>query len=134
MPGRISPACKGEIMAEVTDSEIATKEDETKKAESKAVAAKIAKNPASKGQKKYVIIIRNQPGAQGKDAVSLGDNGREYQLPRETETTITESMLNGLRDAISHETEEFKGPDGTRMFRQRPYQLYPLEIIKEIEE
>lgn len=108
---------------------------ETKKAEelAKVVAAKSAKNPTNKPQKKFLIVIGNQQGQSGKDPIFLGDNGRDFLLPRETQVEVTESMINGLRSAISHETEEYKGEDGRTQYRQRPFQLYPFEIVKEIE-
>lgn len=105
---------------------------EAKKKEAAEIYDKIAKSKEAKGQKRFKIIIRNQQGTQGKDPIFLGDNGREYQIPRETEVEITESMLNGLRDAVSHETEEYKGEAGQRLYRQRPYQLYPFENLGEV--
>lgn len=116
-------------MAEETTKDEAS---ETKKKEAAEVSEKIAKSKEAKGQKKFKIMIRSQSGTQGKDPIFLGDNGREYQIPRETEVEITESMLNGLRDAVSHDTEEYKGEGGERLFRQRPYQLYPFEILSEV--
>lgn len=115
------------------ESQVDTVSD-AKKKEAADVSGKIAKSKEAKGQKRFKIRIRNQPGTQGKDPIFLGDNGREYQIPRETEVEITESMLNGLRDAVSHETEEYKGEGGQRLFRQRPYQLYPFENLGEVQQ
>lgn len=73
-----------------------TEKNETEKSEQ---SAKKVAPVGKKRVKMFKLIIHNQEGAEGKQAVPVGVNGKMWNIPRNTEVEVPESVIEVLKNA-----------------------------------
>jgi len=58
------------------------------------------KNDVAVAEKRCLLTINSTSESDGTDAVFLSVNGRAYQIPRDKEVNVPESVVSVLQDAV----------------------------------
>lgn len=75
-----------------------------------------AKKPEKTDQKKKWLIIHNQEGAEGKQAVPVSVNGKMYNIPRNTRVEVPTSVIEALKNAEYTLYDDKGNPSNARRF------------------
>lgn len=118
-----------------TDSKVTTLDDEqapapvaapvvkAKKAAPAPVVAEADANPAAEAM--YMVTVHATDGDAGNNAVDLCVNGYLYQLPRGVPCKVPESVLEGLRNAVTTKIKQVGSDIVEQNIPRFPYSAVP---------
>lgn len=123
----VSPnATKQELIASITLMEKA----KTSQVESMSTAATTTATKVDK-PKKYRLIVQNQEGVDNTPYIVVGVNGKVWQIPRDTEVTVPEEVINTLREAVMTLLEQQRDEQGRNIVVERKAPRFPFHVLGE---
>ena len=94
-------------------------------------ATPVAETTTKPKSKNYRLIVQNQEGVDNTPYIVVGVNGKVWQIPRDTEVTVPESVVNTLREAVMTLLEQQRDEQGRNIVVERKAPRFPFHVLGE---